>query len=359
MVHSDAIRDYLRAMPKAELHAHLEGSVQPATLLDLASLHGIDLPATTVEEVTDWYTFRDFNHFIEIFIAISQCLRTPEDFTRITYEYGRSMAANNIRYAEVTWSPYSHVGRPEKHLTFETLLNAINAGRDQAQREWGVQMRWIPDIVRADPETAATVVEWLTSPVAHMGDVVALGLGGPEIGFPPELFEEAFAAAKTKGVPGNPHAGETVGPQSVWGAIRALKAVRIGHGVRAIEDPALVDYLVEHQIPLEVNPTSNLCLGVYPSYAAHPLRQLIEAGVMVTINSDDPALFNTTLNDEYLHAVFDCGLSLAQLEQAALNAVRASYLPPDNKGALLDSFKADYARLRAKYGLEKRGLAGG
>ncbi|MBN1562974.1 MAG: adenosine deaminase [Anaerolineae bacterium] len=347
----DRIRHYVRALPKAELHVHLEGTVQPATLLDLAAQHGVELPVSTIEEVTDWYTFRDFNHFIAIFRAISQCLRTPADFTRITYEYGRSMAKNNIRYAEVTWTPYSHVGDPTKNLTFADLLNAINAGRDQAKQEWGVDMRWIPDIMRGQPETAPTLVKWLTSSAAQAGGVVALGLGGPEIGFPPELFAEAFSVAKAKGLPGNPHAGETVGPASVWGSLRALNAVRIGHGVRAVEDPALVDYLVEHQIPLEVNPTSNLCLNVYSSYAEHSLRQLIEAGAMVTINSDDPALFNTTLNDEYIHAVLDCGLTLDQLEQTGLNAVRASYLPPDDKATLLASFEANYARLRAKFEL--------
>ncbi len=341
----DSICGYLRAMPKVELHVHLEGTVQPKTLLDLAERHGVELPVSSVEGVTDWYTFRDFDHFVEIFVSISRCLRTAEDFTRITVEYGQSMVENNIRYAEVTWSPYSHVD----NLPFEELLAAINAGRAQAKQAWGVEMCWIPDIVRCYPGTALQVVEWLTSLAAQTGGVVALGLGGPEPGFPPELFEDAFKIARAMNLPGNPHAGETVGPESVWGAIRALKAVRIGHGVRAAEDSALVDYLVKHQIPLEVNPTSNLCLGVYPSYQDHPLRQLVEAGVMVTINSDDPALFNTTLNDEYIHAVLDCGLSLEQLEQAALNAVIASYLPPDDKNVLLNTFRAEYARLRAEY----------
>ena len=347
------IRDYICAMPKVELHVHLEGSVLPETLLDLAAQHGVELPVSTVEDITDWYTFRDFDHFIQIFASISRCLRTADDFTRITYEYGRSMAENNIRYAEVTWTPHAHVGDTSKNLTFEKLLAAINTGRDQAKQEWGVDMRWIPDIARCFPDTADPVVGWLTSPAAQASGVVALGLGGPEVGFPPELFEDAFKTARAKGLPGNPHAGETVGPESVWGAIRALKAVRIGHGVRAVEDPALVDYLVEHQVPLEVNPTSNLCLGVYPTYETHALRQLVEAGVMVTINSDDPTLFNTTLNDEYIHAVEDCGLTLDQLEQVGLNAVIASYLPSDDQTALLNSFTTDYAHLRATYGLEK------
>ncbi len=341
-----ALIDYIRAMPKVELHVHLEGTVQPATLLALAAKNSVRLPASDVEGLRRWYTFRDFDHFVAIYVNICECLQTPDDFTRITYEYGRDMARQQIRYAEVTWTPAQHVNSA---LSFDDLLAGINAGRMQARREWGVEMGWIPDIARCYPDTADTVVAWLTSPTARRDGVIALGLGGPEVGFPPELFEAAYRNARSSGLHSNPHAGETVGPESVWGALRALKAERLGHGVRAIEDPALIAYLAEYQIPLEVNPTSNLCLGVYPSYAEHPLRRLVEAGLSVTINSDDPALFNTTLNDEYLHAVQDCGLSIEQLEQAGLNAVRASYLPDDKKAAMLDTFRADYARLRREH----------
>jgi aminodeoxyfutalosine deaminase len=340
---------FIRAMPKAELHVHLEGTVQPDTLLALARKNGVTLPAADEAGLREWYVYRDFDHFVEIFITISRCLQTPEDFTRITYEYGRSMAEQNIRYAEVTWTPHAHV---ERGIRWEDLLAAINAGRDQARQSWGVEMRWIPDINRGLPDTAPQVADWVSSLEAQAGGVVALGLGGPEVGYPPELFEDAFRRARAAGLHSNPHAGETVGPASVWGAIRTLHAERLGHGVRAIEDPDLVAYLVEHQMPLEVNPTSNLCLGVYPSYAAHPLRQLVEAGARVTINSDDPVLFNTTLNAEYRHAVQDCGLSVPQLEHVALNAVRVSYLPDDRKATLLATFEDAYRRLRREHGIE-------
>jgi adenosine deaminase len=345
------LADYVRAMPKVELHVHLEGTVQPHTLLELAQRNGISLPVSDVAELEAWYTFSDFDHFLDVFTAICKCLQTAEDFRRIAYEYGQSMARQNVRYAEVTWTPYTHVYQ-YSHIPWDDLLAAVNAGREQARREFGVEMRWIPDIVRCFPDTANTVVNWLTSPEAQRGGVVALGLGGPEVGFPPEMFEAAFEKAVAAGLRSNPHAGETVGPESVWGAIRALRAERLGHGVRSIEDPALMDYLVERQIPLEVNPTSNLCLGVYPSYSQHPLRRLVEAGALVTVNSDDPALFNTTLNDEYIHAVQDCGLSVAQLERVALNAVRASYLPVGGKAAMSESFDQEYTRLRSRYRLD-------
>jgi aminodeoxyfutalosine deaminase len=348
--------DYIRAVPKVELHVHLEGTVQPETLLDLAHTHGVALPVSDISELQTWYTFRDFDHFVEIFVTICHCLRTADDFARVTYEYGQSMAHQNIQYAEVTWTPYAHIGSKVAWptLSWEQLLAAINAGREQARRTWGVEMGWIPDIVRSDLDSADTVVRWLTSPSALSGGVIGIGLGGPEEGFPPEPFEAAFREATSKGLHSNPHAGETVGPESVWGAIRALKAERLGHGVRAIEDPTLAAYLVKHGIPLEVCPTSNLRLGVYPSYAAHSLRQWVEAGARVTINSDDPALFNTTLNDEYCHAVQDCGLSVEQLEEVALHAVRASYLPENQKSQMLTTFRTEYRRLRQHYGLGQK-----
>ncbi len=338
-----SLRDYIRAMPKVELHVHLEGTVQPATLLELARANGVPLPATDIEGLREWYTFRDFDHFLDVYMQICACLKTPGDFTRITYEYGRAMAAQNIRYAEVTWTPATHVS---DELPFEALLEGINAGRVRAEQTWGVQMQWVPDIARCFPATAEPVVEWLTSPAAQAGDVVALGLGGPEIGWPPELFENAFDAARAKGLHSNPHAGETVGPESIWGAIRSLKAERVGHGVRAIEDPELVRYIAEHQIHLEVNPTSNLCLNIYPSYAEHPLRALVDAGVNVSINSDDPALFNTTLTDEYIHAVEDCGLSIQALERSIVDAIQASYLPSIEKSKMTEAFRAEFAHLR-------------
>ena len=331
-------------LPKVELHVHLEGTVQPATLFELAQKNGVSLPVADAEALRAWYTFEDFDHFVEIFMTICECLQTPDDFARITYEYGQSMARQNIRYAEVTWSPTTHAGATGK-LPWEDLLAAINAGRERARREFGVEMRWIPDIVRCYPDTASTVVGWLASPEARSGGVVALGLGGPEVGFPPELFTDAFRQAREHGLHSNPHAGETVGPESIWGAIRSLQAERLGHGVRAVEDPDLVAYLAGRQIPLEICPTSNVRLGVYESYAAHPLRRLLQAGVCVTINSDDPALFETTLNDEYVHAVQDCGLSLDQLRQVGLNAVRASYLPEPDKSHMLAMFEAEYTRV--------------
>ncbi len=347
-----SLEHYLREMPKVELHLHLEGSIRPEILLQLAQRHNVDLPASSEAEIRNWYTFRDFNHFVQIYINIVKVLQQPDDFSLITYDLGKTLAAQNVRYAEVTWTPGLHIDKPG--LSFEAILDGINAGRDQARSEFGIDMRWIPDIARnleAEPEVAERIARLVSSQRGQDGGIVALGLGGMEVDFPPEMFTNAFAIARQNGLPGNPHAGETVGPSSIWGSLRSLQACRIGHGVRAIEDPELVQYLVDQQVPLEVNPTSNLCLGVYPSYESHALKQLVEAGVLVTINSDDPPMFNTTINDEYVHAVYDCGLTLEQLETAALNAVRVTYLPDADKATMLAAFESDYHRLRQKYSL--------
>jgi adenosine deaminase len=236
-------------------------------------------------------------------------------------------------------------------LALSDVLAGLNEGRAAVLKQYGVQLRWMPDIVRSLPPPDDRVVAWLCGDEARRGGVVALGLGGPEAGHPPEKFQQVFDRARAAGVPANPHAGEAAGPESVWGALKALKAVRIGHGVRAIEDAALVKHLVERRIPLEVCPTSNLRLGIYPSYGEHPLKRLVEAGCVVTINSDDPVLFDTTLTDEYRHALQDCGLTLKQLEAAALNAVTRSYLPDDEKAAMLETCRTKWARLR---GIEQK-----
>lgn len=345
------INEYLCEMPKVEIHLHLEGSIRPEILLQLADRHGIRLPVKTEVEIRDWYIFEDFPKFIDIYQAIVKVLKTPEDFALISYDLGKTLAAQNVRYAEVTWTPGLHAYKDD--LNFISILEGVNDGRDRAYDEFGIQMQWIPDIARnLEVDNAVEIAEWVSSKAGRDGGVVALGLGGFEVEYPPELFDAAFKLARENGLPANPHAGETVGPSSIWGSINTLQATRIGHGVRSIEDPELVQYLVEHQIPLEVNPTSNICLKIYDSYGEHPLKTLADSGVIVTINSDDPPMFNTTLNDEYVHAVHDCGLSLEQLEKAALDAVRVTYLPDDQKSAMLQAFQSEYQQLRQKHSIE-------
>jgi len=343
---------WIAAMPKAEIHVHLEGAIQPRTVLELARRHDrlADLPAQDVAGLRRWFAFTDFPHFVEIFVAISDLLRTPDDFALVVYECGADMAAQNIRYRELTVTPFTHTDMLDKGLTIADLLQGLDAGRAQAQREFGVEMRWIFDIPRNlsfpaggspdgrhyDPHPAQRTLEYAVQ--GHPHGVVGFGLGGYEVGAPPAPFAHAFHAAKEAGLLSTPHAGETVGAPSVWDAITELQADRIGHGVRAIEDPALLQVLKERQIPLELNLTSNICLHVYRRLAEHPFPHLDRMGLYVTVNSDDPPLFNTTLCHEYEILAAEFGYDLAGLARMARNAFAASGAPSDLKNRLLAEF---------------------
>ncbi len=342
------IEQYLFALPKAELHVHLEGSIQPATLLTLAQHNGITLPAQTIEELQRWFSYRDFNHFIEIYFAISSCLKTAEDYELIAYEFGSNMARQHVRYAEVTFSPSTH--RYGLGVPHDTYFTGLQRGRERAKTEFGVEIRWVFDIVRNIEDEARNrlLADYTTSlAIENMHDgVVALGLGGAEVGYPPERFASWFEKARTAGLHSIPHAGETVGPTSVWGALQALGAERIGHGVRSIEDPQLITYLTEHQIPLEVCPTSNIRLGVYANMNEHPLPRIYAAGVPVTINSDDPSLFNTTLQDEVTLLANSFHFDLSVIDEIVLNGVRHSFLPVEEKRTLEKTFQEEMLHLK-------------
>ena len=350
-----ALDRFIAAMPKAELHVHLEGTVQSRTLLALASRHGVRLPATDEAGLAEFFRFRDFPHFIEVYIAVCDCLRDPADFALIAEELGAEAARQNIRYLEVHFNPEPHVRR--RGLTFAGLLAGMNQGRAAARARWGVEMRWIADGVRdaeSGPVSVSRTVEWIAA-LDDADGVVALGLGGDEVGNPPAPFAAAFAAARAAELHVVAHAGETTGPETIWASLDALGAERIGHGIRAVDDPTLVAHLAATGTPLEVCPTSNLRTGVVRTAAEHPFRRLDEAGVVVTVNSDDPALFGTTLTEEYRLLVREFGYGVDDMERIALNAVRAAFLPDEAKGKLLAEFSAAYAELRRRFGLVATG----
>ncbi|MBL8166312.1 MAG: adenosine deaminase, partial [Anaerolineae bacterium] len=315
------------------------------TLLTLARRHNIALPADDEDGIRQWYTFTDFAHFVQIYIKISECIRTPDDIELLAREFLAGQAAQNIRHTEFTYTPYTHY--MQKGLSFEAQLGALNRARAWAEAEFGITSGIITDIAREmTPEKGLVTAEWA---VAAMHDgVVALGLGGNEAKHPPDKHEPSFRLAQQAGQTCILHAGETAGAESIWGALRVGQSVRLGHGVRCLEDPALVDYLREHQVPLEVCPTSNICLGVFPRMEDHPLPRLIAEGLYVTLNSDDPPMFNTTLTDEYLMAARVFGLDVDGLTQLVLNGVRAARLPAERKAAMESAFKAEFARLRAQ-----------
>ena len=341
-----SLASFIEAMPKVELHVHLEGAIQPEALLKLARRYDIALPAQTVEGLRSWYTFAGFPHFIEVYTLISACIRAPDDIELVAREFLAGQAAQNIRYSEVTYTAYTHFR--QKELSFADQLAAINRARAWAEATYGVRMGLVIDISRELPADEAT---WtVDGAISGMGNgVVALGLGGPEVDNPPERFAAAFARAQDAGLASLPHAGETVGPESIWGALQTLHPARLGHGVHCLEDPALVAELRARQIPLDVCPTSNVCLKVAPSFDQHPLPRMLAEGLYVTLASDDPAMFNTTLTREYVQAAAAFGLRVGDIEKLILNAVHASLLPAEERGTMAALFAGEFERLRREH----------
>lgn len=325
----------VRTMPKVELHVHLEGAVPPEVLLELARRNRVILPATTIDELNEWYRFTDFSHFVQVYLAISDCIRTPDDIELVARAFLENQASQNIVYSEVTYTAYTHARF--KGIPYREQLAALARARTWAETALGVSMGIILDIPRlVTPEEGLHIAK---QAVQGMSDgVVALGLGGDEAKHPPEKFKASFDLAHAAGLPCVPHAGEMAGASSIWDAIQKLHAVRIGHGIRCLEDPALVALLRERQIPLEVCPTSNVCLGVVANFADHPLPKLQHAGLCITLNSDDPALFHTSLTNEYLRVVEAFGFDEATVIGFAHNAIRASLLPADARSAIETTF---------------------
>jgi aminodeoxyfutalosine deaminase len=328
LVTAQAAMDTSLPQPTAELHVHLQGAIRPATLLELARRHGVDLPAEDLDGLRRWFQVRDFAHFIELYAVLRACLKEADDYELVTHELGVELARQGVRYAEVTFTPGPEVYQGPR----ETFFDGLTRGRQRVHRELGVELNWIFDIPRR------TVTLYPDLPLAdfitdmaingrHDG-VIGLGLAGTEAGYPPEPFEPWFDRARAAGLHSAPHAGETAGPDSIWGALRALGAERIGHGVRAVEDPSLMEYLAEHRIPLEVCPTSNIRLGVYPSFAEHPLRQLLDAGLLVTVNTDTPGVFGITLSDEIALLRSSFGLDDQAVNTVLRNAAAAAFRRP-------------------------------
>ncbi len=340
-----AERTFIARMPKAELHVHIEGSVRPETLLDLGRQHGVAYPFSDLAGVREWFRFRDFPHFIEVYIAIKGALRTVDDYARVTREMAEDASRQGLHYLEVIFGPAAP-GDTRPIAQADVILAGLREGAREARERHGIEMQFICDPVRGrPPEVILELARWC---VDNLGDgLVGFGLGGVEVGNPPSLYREAFDLARRGGARLSVHAGETVGPESVWEAL-AVGSERIGHGVRSIEDPALVAELAARQVVLEVSPTSNICLGVYPDYAAHSFRALHEAGVPVTVNSDDPPMFNTTLLDEYFVLAEQFGFSLDELAAFSLRAANAAFLPDAERAALARRFESELAALRGE-----------
>ncbi len=322
---------FILALPKAELHLHLEGSIQPPTLVELRNRHGIH--DGSLADAEQLYSYQDFTAFLLAFKAVTELLRGPEDYELITYRLLQHLKAENVLHAEVYVSVGVCLWRKQD---FDAIFEGLERGRQRGERDFGVSLLWIFDAVRHFGAEAAQRVAQLA---VHYRDrnVAGFGIGGDERRAAPELFREVYAYCAEHGLRLTAHAGETSGPESIWGALN-LKAERIGHCLTAGQDPELVEELSHRQVPIEICLTSNLRTGCCQTISDHPVRRYFDHGLMVTLNTDDPAMFETSLSREYQVAQDTFGFTDAQLRELAMNSFRASFLSEDRKRALLARF---------------------
>lgn len=331
---------FIAGLPKAELHVHHVGSASPRIVAELAARHEGDTPVPADPGLlAQYFSFTDFAHFITVYLSVVDLIRDAEDVWTLTYEIARDLAAQNVRYAELTLTPYSSVVRGIPAAAF---CEAVEDARRRAKADVGVALNWCFDIPgEAGVPAADTTLEIATR--FRPDGLVSFGLGGPEVGVSRAQFAPHFRAAVAEGLHSVPHAGESTGPQTIWDALEHLGAERIGHGIAAAADPRLMQHLAERGIPLEVCPTSNVCTRSVPSLAEHPLPALVAAGILVSINSDDPPMFSTTLDREYEVAAQLLGLDEAGVADLARAAVDASFLDDQAKGVLRAEI-ADYVQ---------------
>jgi len=321
-------------LPKVELHVHLEGAIPHGALFDLIQKYGGDPSVPDITALTKRFEYRDFPQFIETWSWKNRFLREYEDFSHIAELTARDMAGQNIRYAELFFSPSLFV----RHgLEVQELTRAVRTGLSGVPE---IEIALVVDLVRDyGPESEMATLRELDD-VKDLG-VVGIGIGGSEHEFPPEPFESLYREARRMGFHTNAHAGEASGPRSIWDAINHLHVDRIGHGTRAHEDPDLMDYIAKHGIPLELCPMSNVRTGIVNSIAEHPIRTYFDSGFIISVNTDDPKMFGTSLADEYRLLVEECGFTRKDICRLILLGIESSWLPEDRKLSLAASFKGE------------------
>jgi len=328
---------FIQSLPKAELHLHLEGSVTPETLVELRRRHR---KHSTIAEAEALYQYKDFAGFLMAFKTLTEDLKSPDDYELITYRLMQQLKAENVLHAEVYVSVGVCLWRKQD---FAAIFEGLERGRERGEKEFGVSLLWIFDAVRQfGPEAAQTVFELAAK--YRDRNVVGIGIGGDELKAPPELFREQYAYGAAQGLRLTAHAGESAGPESIWGALN-LGAERIGHGLTASQDPELIEELAQRQVPVEICLTSNLRTGCCLQLRDHPIRKYFDQGLMITLNSDDPAMFATSLRREYELAQSEFGFTDEHLRELARNSFEASFLLPDKKVGFLNLLDSVPARV--------------
>jgi aminodeoxyfutalosine deaminase len=328
--------------PKIELHVHLEGTVRPAELLDIARRNHVELPADTVDDLAALYTFTDFNHFIELWVMTTHVIQNEVDFRQVVTSYAAEAVAHGAVYIEGIFTPAERISGG---ASWDEVFTGFCDGADEAREQYGIEVRLTPDMPRSFGLEAALETARYAIKYRDRG-VVGVGLGGQEGPYPPEPFEPAFRIAKDAGLGSVPHAGEVAGPESIRGAIDALQADRIRHGVRAVDDPGLLRELAAREIVCDVCPVSNVRTRVYESLAVHPLPAMLEAGVLCSISTDDPAMFDTDLTRDYAAAA-TLGCSPESAFRAGVRGALCDDSTRARLATVLDEFPVDPSAARS------------
>ncbi|MGD1896904.1 MAG: adenosine deaminase [Phormidesmis sp.] len=331
------MKDFIQGLPKAELHLHIEGTLEPEMMFELAQRNQIDLPYSSVDEVKAAYAFDDLQSFLDLYYQGSEVLQQPQDFYDLTWAYLQKAASQNVRHTEIFFDPQIHTHRG---IDFETVHQGIYQALQAGETKLGISSRLILCFLR--DRSAQQAMDTLIEALPYKDTIAAVGLDSAEKGNPPSKFSAVFERAQAEGFLSVAHAGEEGPPSYIWEAIKLLNVSRIDHGVRSIEDPALLDYLTENQIPLTVCPLSNVELKVFDSMAEHSLKQLLQLGLCTTVNSDDPSYFGGYVAENYQAAQSALDLSKQELYQLAKNSFEASFLPLDHRQQLISELDEYY-----------------
>jgi adenosine deaminase len=325
-MNKNELKQWVASLPKVELHLHIEGSLEPDLMMELAEKHQIDLPYANIEEVKNAYNFEDLQSFLDLYYFGASVLKDEDDFYQLMWNYLLKCKEDNVVHVEIMFDPQTHTLRG---IGFEVFMPGFKRAMQQAEQEWGQSCLLIMSFLRHLPEQSA--IETLEASTAYLDDITAVGLDSGELGNPPEKFTHVFKMAKELGLKRVAHAGEEGPADYIWGALKALDVHRIDHGVRSIEDPELIKFLIQSQHPLTVCPLSNTKLKVFENMQDHNILELLDLGLMATINADDPSYFGGYLNDNYFAIIEHLPIEKQQVLQLVKNSFNASFMLTEHK----------------------------
>jgi adenosine deaminase len=335
-MNKDELKQWVASLPKVELHLHIEGSLEPDLMMTLAAKHQVSLPYANIEEVKNAYDFDNLQSFLDLYYFGASVLKDEDDFYQLMWNYLLKCKEDNVVHVEIMFDPQTHT---ERGIGFDVFMPGFKRAMQQAEQEWGQSCLLIMSFLRHLTEQSA--IETLEASTLYLDDITAVGLDSGELGNPPEKFTQVFKMAKNLGLKRVAHAGEEGPADYVWGALKALDVHRIDHGVRSIEDPELIEFLIQSQHPLTVCPLSNTKLKVFKHMQEHNVLQLLDLGLMATINADDPSYFGGYLNDNFFAIIDHLHIEKHHLEQLVKNSFNASFMPAEQKQKWLASFSTD------------------